>query len=159
MSPRSSPEGTAGRVEEGIVNFHQSETCLPESSRQTKLCKFRNGELSCITVEFSVVLEQFVINRLKSFQQKKALEKLVSGEDMFVTQSASSGMLLIFQSVPIAFDALKPQKNCQYLNVINPHAPVVQRVDNAIHRINRYPVDSAVCFVDTYPLDSDLSGG
>ena len=38
-------------------------------------------------------------------------------------------------------------------------APVVQRVDNAIHRINRYPVDSVVCFANTYPLDSDLSGG
>ena len=38
-------------------------------------------------------------------------------------------------------------------------APVVQRLDNAIHRINRYPADSVVCFVSTYPLDSDLSGG
>ena len=38
-------------------------------------------------------------------------------------------------------------------------APVVQRVDNAIHWINHYPVDSVVCFVNTYPLDSDLSGG
>ena len=38
-------------------------------------------------------------------------------------------------------------------------APVVQRLDNAIHRINHYPADSVVCFVDTYPLDSDLSGG
>ena len=38
-------------------------------------------------------------------------------------------------------------------------APVVQKVDNAIHRINHYPVDSVVCFVNTYPLDSDLSGG
>ena len=37
--------------------------------------------------------------------------------------------------------------------------PVVQRVDNAINRINHYPVDSVVCFVNTYPLDSDLSGG
>ena len=35
---------------------------------------------------------------------------------------------------------------------------VVQKVDNAIHRINHYPVDSVVCFVNTYPLDSDLSG-
>ena len=33
-------------------------------------------------------------------------------------------------------------------------APVVQRLDNAIHRINHYPADSVVCFVDTYPLDS-----
>ena len=38
-------------------------------------------------------------------------------------------------------------------------APVVQRLDNAIYRINHYPADSVVCFVNTYPLDSDLSGG
>ena len=38
-------------------------------------------------------------------------------------------------------------------------APVVQRLDNAIHRINHYIVDSVVSFVNTYPLDSDLSGG
>ena len=38
-------------------------------------------------------------------------------------------------------------------------APVVQRVDNAIHRINHYPVDSLVCFPNTYLPDSDLSGG
>ena len=38
-------------------------------------------------------------------------------------------------------------------------APVVQRLDNTIHRINHYPADSVVCFAYTYPLDSDLSGG
>ena len=38
-------------------------------------------------------------------------------------------------------------------------ALVVQRLDNAIHRINHYPVDSAISFPNTYPLDSDLSGG
>ena len=38
-------------------------------------------------------------------------------------------------------------------------APVVRKADNAIHRINPYPVDSVVCFLNTYPLDSDLSGG
>ena len=38
-------------------------------------------------------------------------------------------------------------------------APVVQTVDSAIQRINRYPVDSAIVFPNTYPLDSDLSGG
>ena len=36
---------------------------------------------------------------------------------------------------------------------------VVGKADNAIHRINHYPVDSVVCFVNTYPLDSDLSAG
>ena len=34
-------------------------------------------------------------------------------------------------------------------------APVVRKVDNAIHRINHYPVDCVVCFVNTYPLVSD----
>ena len=38
-------------------------------------------------------------------------------------------------------------------------APVVQKVDNAIHWINHYPVDSAIGFPNTYPWDSDLSGG
>ena len=38
-------------------------------------------------------------------------------------------------------------------------APVVQRVDSAIHRINHYPVDNAINFRNTYPLGSDLSGG
>ena len=41
--------------------------------------------------------------------------------------------------------------------IIKDLAWVVQKVDNAIHRINHYPVDSMVCFVSTYPLDSDLS--
>ena len=36
---------------------------------------------------------------------------------------------------------------------------VVRKMDNAIHQINHYPVDSVVCFVNTYLLDSDLSGG
>ena len=38
-------------------------------------------------------------------------------------------------------------------------APVVQKVDNAIHRINHYPLDIAIGFAGVYPLDSDLSGG
>ena len=38
-------------------------------------------------------------------------------------------------------------------------APVVQRPDNAIHRINRYPADKCEQNKPRYPLDSDLSGG
>ena len=41
----------------------------------------------------------------------------------------------------------------------NDLAPVVQKLDSAIHRINLYPVDNAIGFPNTYPLDSDLSGG
>ena len=38
-------------------------------------------------------------------------------------------------------------------------APVVQRLDNAIQRINHYPVDKYWQNKPRYPLDSDLSGG
>ena len=38
-------------------------------------------------------------------------------------------------------------------------APVVQKVDNAIDRINLFPLDSAIGFPNTYPLDGNLSGG
>ena len=38
-------------------------------------------------------------------------------------------------------------------------APVVRKVDNAIHWINLYPMDSAIGFRNVYPLNSDLSGG
>ena len=37
-------------------------------------------------------------------------------------------------------------------------APVVQKFDSTIHRINLYPLDDAIGFPNTYPLDSDLSG-
>ena len=43
--------------------------------------------------------------------------------------------------------------------VIEELAPVVQKMDNAIHGINHYPADSVVCFAKIYPLDSDLSSG
>jgi len=38
-------------------------------------------------------------------------------------------------------------------------ARVLQKVGNAIHRINQYPADSLVCFVNIHPLDGNLSGG
>ena len=38
-------------------------------------------------------------------------------------------------------------------------APVVQKVNSIIHRINLSPLDSAIGFPNTYSLDSDLSDG
>ena len=38
-------------------------------------------------------------------------------------------------------------------------APVVRKMDSAIHWVNYYPLDSAIGCRNTYPLDSDLSGG
>ena len=50
-------------------------------------------------------------------------------------------------------------KRRYYSNIYDSYprlTPVVRKVDNAIHRINHYPVDSAVCFVNTYPLDREI---
>ena len=38
-------------------------------------------------------------------------------------------------------------------------APVVQKLDSAIHRINHYPADSVTDIRNTYPLGTDLSDG
>ena len=46
-----------------------------------------------------------------------------------------------------------------FTEILGDLAPVVQRLDDAIHRMNLYPVDSAVRFAITYPLGSDLSVG
>ena len=56
----------------------------------------------------------------------------------------------MFVCLFVCFFALEPVKEL---------APVVQTVDNAIHRINHYPLDIAIGFAITYPVDSDLSGG
>ena len=38
-------------------------------------------------------------------------------------------------------------------------APVVQKVNNAIHWVNLHPIHGAISFPSTHPLDSHLSGG
>ena len=43
--------------------------------------------------------------------------------------------------------------------VQEPLAAVVQEMDNAIQRINHYPLNIAISFPNTYRLYSDLSGG
>ena len=53
---------------------------------------------------------------------------------------------------------LMKRKNTEVLQ-LTVQAPVVQKVDNAIHRINHYPLDIAIGFAIFYPVDSDLSGG
>ena len=44
-------------------------------------------------------------------------------------------------------------------NAIIGLAPVVQKLDSPIHRINYYPVDKYQGNQLRYPLDRDLSGG
>ena len=57
-------------------------------------------------------------------------------------------------------DETSSARACKLCRPVSPDlAPVVQKVDSAIQRINLYPLESAIGFPNTYPLDSDLSGG
>ena len=49
--------------------------------------------------------------------------------------------------------------NLDYANFNTVQAAVVQTLDNAIHRINRYPKDHSKGNQLRYPVDRDLSGG
>ena len=46
-----------------------------------------------------------------------------------------------------------------FLTIFSFLAPVVQKVDYIIHRINHYPLDCTMGFPNTYLLDSDLTVG
>ena len=72
------------------------------------------------------------------------MASFTSAQDFFVSNGQSKKFEFIQKS------------HVPYTNLL---APVVQRMHNAFHRINHYPVDSLVCLVNTYPLDRDLSGG
>ena len=47
-------------------------------------------------------------------------------------------------------------KKCSQKKV---QAPIVRRLDSAIHRINRYPEDKYYDILLRYPVDSNLSSG
>ena len=61
--------------------------------------------------------ETFKLNSLRSIQ-REALEKLVSGEDVFVIQPTGSGKSLIFQAAPIVFDVVKPTIKFQSMAIV-----------------------------------------
>ena len=65
------------------------------------------------------VLERFKLENLKDLQQK-ALEKLVNGEYVFVSQPTGSGKSLIYQSSPMAIDIVKETNFKSIAVVISP---------------------------------------
>ena len=65
------------------------------------------------------VLEHFKLENLKDLQ-RKALEKLVNGEYVFVSQPTGSGKSLIYQSSPMAIDIMKETTFKSIAVVISP---------------------------------------
>ena len=60
-----------------------------------------------------------------------------------------------FGDITFSFTKCSKCYNCVRWAIVP--ALVVRRSDNAIHRINLYPMDNAIRFAITHPLDSDLS--
>ena len=73
------------------------------------------------------------------------------------------GLQVLLEHIPVNSIIILRSNNDSFCNFCRTKfallAPVVQMVDNGIHRINHYPLDNAIGFPDTYPLDNDLSGG
>ena len=65
---------------------------------------------------------------------------------------------MIFQSVKQAARK-KNLRAPDRSRIHNPLAPVVHKVESAIHLINHYPMGNSIGFPNSYPLDGDLSGG
>ena len=57
------------------------------------------------------------------------------------------------------YKLVQSSKQVNNIAQITARGLVVQRLDNAIQRINRYPADKCQQNKPRYPLDSDLSGG
>ena len=71
------------------------------------------------------------------------------------------GLQVLLKHIPVHCIIILRSYNDSFCNFCRTKfallAPVVQKVDNAIHRINLYPLDNVIGFPDTYPLDNDLS--
>ena len=84
-------------------------------------------------------------------------------DKMKKSMNVDSGFIYVLNSLGGVVCSLDPGSSwARHSHLTLPllsQAPVIQRLDNTIHRVNHYPADSVVCFVNTYPLDSDLSGG
>ena len=72
------------------------------------------------------------------------------------------GLQVLLEHIPVNSIIILRSNNDSFCNFCRTKfallASVVQMVDNAIHRINHYPLDNLIGFPDTYPLDNDLSG-
>ena len=71
------------------------------------------------------VLERFKLENLKDLQ-RKALQKLVDGGDVFVIQPTGSGKSLSFQSAPMVIDIVKETTFKSIAVVISPLTSLMQ---------------------------------
>ena len=73
--------------------------------------------MAAFKAAYDKILETFKLNSLRSIQ-REVLEKLVSGEDVFVIQPTDSGKSLILKSCADSFDVVKPTIKFQSMAVV-----------------------------------------
>ena len=132
-----------------------------------------NVFMMLVCIELRIPL--FVVGKPGS---SKSLAKTVVADNMQGEQSTSElfnnfkqvsqkfGSPAIFVSLHsfIQLGIIQPSI-LRYINITDPprfdrdQAPLVQKLDRAIHRIKIYPVDNAIDLRTTHRLDSDLSSG
>ena len=86
-------------------------------------------EVDLMNVACDRILETFKLESLKVLQ-REAIEKLVSGQDVFVIQPTGSGKSLIFQSAPIVFDVMKPLINTKSIAIVI--SPLVSLMEDQV---------------------------
>ena len=59
-------------------------------------------------------------------------------------------------TVHLGYPLLTVFCRCEIPGFIYREGSAVKKLNNAIHRINLYPLDSAISFAHTYPLDSEF---
>ena len=143
----------------------------PNIARNTALSE--NVFMMLVCIELRIPL--FVVGKPGS---SKSLAKTVVADNMQGEQSTSE-LFKKFKQVsqkfgsPARFVSLHSfiqlgiiqPSILQYINITDPprfdrdQAPVVQKLDRAIHRIKIYPVDNAIDLRTAHRLDSDLSSG
>ena len=78
---------------------------------------------------------------------------------MHFSENISFLVYLTFTSISLFFYGFSSKAmNVAFVALHHILAPVVQKVDNAIHWISLYPLNSAIGFPNSYLLDSNLSG-
>lgn len=75
------------------------------------------------------ILATFKIDSLKELQ-RRGLEALLKGQDVFVVQPTGSGKSLIFQSAPIVFDIMKPLQRGKSITIVI--SPLVSHMEDQV---------------------------
>ena len=121
-----------------VTRNNQRLLCAGDNDRRSK--RFCSNAVLCIRFTWSIVK---MLNQMTSDRRSKHTWSNCVLCIPFILRASSKRMLATY---------MQRMHN-------NNLAPVVQKLDNAIHQINHHPPDKCLGNQLRYPLDIDLSGG